>query len=171
LKKTISVWNLVLALVWGAVLGGFSPPAATGQKSEAPARKEALTSAPALAKIWKSQVAPYREFRVKVENDLFTAEWINLPPLSAKLGAYIRHECRRVGTRWIGTSRMLLPCAKPGEPPGKITHTCPLTLRFEVEEISPERISGRGESLREFNCETCEVRQTGWARYVWVPKK
>jgi hypothetical protein len=190
LNKTTSVWEVVIALagttpsgdqrsllqsavlvlIAGVMLAGFSIPAARGQKKEPPARKEASTSAPALAKIWKSQSSNH-EFRVKVENDLFTAEWVNLPPVSAKLGAYIRHECRRAGTKWIGISRMLLPCARPGEAPGKITHTCPMTLRFEVDEITPERISGRGESLKDFNCETCQVRQTGWARYVWVPKK
>lgn len=171
MKKTISVWKVVLTLVGGAMLAGFSAPAASGQSSKPPAGKEAPTSAPALPKIWKSQSPAGHEFRVTVENDVFTAEWINLPPTSAKLGAYIRTECRRVGSRWIGTNRVLLPCAKPGEAPGKITHTCPMTLRFEVDEISPERISGRGESLRDFNCETCEVRETGWAKYVWVPKK
>ena len=170
MKKTISLWNIVLTLVGVAVLAGFSGPAAGGQKSKTPAQKPAAASAPAPGKIWVSQTSNH-EFRVKIENDLFTAEWINVPPTSAKLGAYIHTECRRLGTRWIGTSRVLLPCAKSGEAPGKITHACPMMLRFEVEKISPERISGRGETLKEFDCERCEVRQTGWATFVWVPKK
>jgi hypothetical protein len=36
--------------------------------------------------------------------------------------------------------------------------------------MSAERITGRGESLREFDCQNCQVHQTGWADFVWVPK-
>lgn len=168
MKKTLIVRNVVLTLAVAAVLAGFAWPAAGGQKAKP--RKQAASSAPAAGKIWISQTT-HHEYRVKVENDLFTAEWINIPPASAKLGAYIRTQCRRLGTRWIGTSRILLPCAKRGEAPGKVTHACPMTLRFEVEKISPEQISGRGENLKDFDCEKCEVRQTGWASFVWVPKK
>jgi hypothetical protein len=48
---------------------------------------------------------------------------------------------------------------------------CSMTLRFEVDSISPERITGRAESLRDFDCQKCEVRQTGWGNFVWLPKK
>jgi len=133
-------------------------------------RKTAAAPAASPGKIWVSQTSKHA-FRVNIENDLFTAEWINIPPASAKLGAYIRTECRRTGTRWIGTSRIVLACAKSGETPGKVTHACPMMLRFEVEKITPEQISGRGETLKDFSCEKCEVRQTGWAAFVWVPKR
>jgi len=169
LKKTKKLWNVALGLVWAVLWAGFSASMARAQKSTPQAQKPAA-SAPALAKIWVSQSSGH-EFRVKVENDLFTAEWVNIPAARTKLGVYIRSECHRSGTRWIGFTRALQPCAKSGEATGKFTRMCPLTLRFEVNEITPDRISGRGESLKNFNCETCEVRETGWARWVWVPKK
>jgi len=169
LKKTKELWHVALGLVCAVLWAGFSASTARAQKSTPQGQKPAA-SAPAQGKIWVSQ-STHREYRVKLENDLFSAEWVNIPPATAKLGVYIRSECHRSGTRWIGFTRALLPCAKSGEAPGKITHTCPMTLRFEVDEITPDRISGRGESLKNFNCETCEVRETGWARWVWVPKK
>jgi len=168
--KTLMVRNAILTLMGGALLAGWCGPTAGGQQSKPTAPKPAASSAGTAGKIWVSQTT-HHEFRVKIENDLFSAEWVNIPPTSAKLGAYMRTECRRSGTRWIGTSRVLLPCAKPGEAPGKITRTCPMTFRFEVDTITPERISGRGESLKELDCEKCEIRETGWAPYVWVPKK
>ena len=169
LKKTINARNVVLTLLGGALLAGFSVPAASGQKSKSPGQKPGAP-ADSQGKIWVSE-STHREYRVRIDKDTFSSEWVNIPPATAKLGAYIRSECHRNGTRWIGVTHVLLPCAKSGEASGKITHTCPMTLRFEVDEITPDHISGRGESLKNFNCETCEVRETGWARYVLVPKK
>ncbi|MGA2074969.1 MAG: hypothetical protein ABSH52_15865 [Terriglobia bacterium] len=126
----------------------------------------AAAKAGGLPQVWKS-VATGKEYRVKVEGDRFTAEWSNIPPQAAKQGAYIRSECRRAGTRWIGTSRVLLGCALPD---GK-TKMCPMLLRFEVDFISPDRITGGGEILRDFDCGTCQVRKTGWGPFAWTPKK
>ena len=47
---------------------------------------------------------------------------------------------------------------------------CPMMLRFEVDFISPERISGGGESLKDFDCASCEVRRTTWRPFTWAPK-
>jgi len=133
-------------------------PKAGGAKSDAKAE--------ALPQVWKS-LSTGREYRVKVEGDSFTAEWSNIPPQAAKQGAYIRSECHRSGTRWIGTSRILLACAL-GD--GK-TKMCPMILRFEVDFISPDRITGGGEILRDFDCGSCAVRKTGWGPFSWTPKK
>jgi len=118
-----------------------------------------------LPQVWKS-VSTGKEYRVKVEGDRFTADWSNIPPQAAKQGAYIRSECHRSGTRWIGTSRILLACPLPD---GKLK-MCPMILRFEVDFISPDRITGGGEILRDFDCGSCAVRKTGWGPFSWTPK-
>ena len=138
---------------------------AENQNAPKPAGTKSARKGDALAQIWKSATTG-KEYRVKIDGDRFTAEWSNLPSQAAKKGAYIRSDCRRSGTRWIGTSRILLPC---GLPDGK-TKMCPLILRFEVDYISPERITGGGEILRDFDCGACEVRKTGWGPFTWTPK-
>jgi len=133
--------------------------------SKSASTKAASKSAP-LPEIWKSATTG-KEYRVKLDGDHLTAEWSNIPPEAAKQGAYIRSDCRRSGTRWIGTSRILLGC---GLPNGK-TKMCPMVLRFEVDFISPERITGGGEILRTFDCGTCQVQKTGWGPFTWMPKR
>jgi hypothetical protein len=134
-----------------------STPKPVGTKSAAKAN--------ALPEVWRSATTG-KEYRVKIDGDRFTAEWSNIPPQAAKQGAYIRSECRRNGTRWIGTSRILLPCPLPD---GK-TKMCPMILRFEVDLISSDRITGGGEVLRDFDCASCEVRKTSWGAFSWAPK-
>jgi len=127
---------------------------------------KAAAKAAAFPQLWKSE-STGKEYRVKIEGDRFTAEWSNIPPQAAKQGAYIRSECRHSGTRWIGTSRILLPCPLPD---GK-TKMCPMMLRFEVDFISPDRITGGGEILREFDCGSCNIGKTGWGPFSWAPKR
>jgi len=157
-------WIIVLAcaILAASSLQLFSEnqtaPKSAGTKSAA--------KAGALPQVWKS-ASTGKEYRVKVEGDRFTAEWSNLPPQAAKQGAYIRSECHRSGSRWIGTSRILLACPLPD---GK-TKMCPMILRFEVDFVSSDRITGGGEILRDFDCGSCEVRQTGWGPFSWEPKR
>lgn len=148
------------------VLSAASLPFCSENQSTAKSAASAAVKAGAFPQLWKS-ASSGKEYRVKVESDRFTAEWSNIPPQAAKQGAYIRSECRRTGSRWIGTSRILLGCALPD---GK-TKMCPMLLRFEVDFISPDRITGGGEILRDFDCGTCEVRKTGWGPFTWTPKK
>jgi hypothetical protein len=157
-KASFIVVLLCVVLVAGSLL--FS---SENQGAAKPAAGAAKSSA--LPEVWKS-VSTGKEYRVKVEGDRFTAEWSNIPSQAAKQGAYIRSECRRTGSRWIGTSRILLGCPLPD---GK-TKMCPMILRFEVDFVSPDRISGGGEILRDFDCSTCGVRQTGWGPFTWTPK-
>ena len=158
-------------ICWIVVLGCGLLATTSGQfssENQSAPKPSGSTSSkpPTLAQIWKSE-STGKEYRVKVEGDRFTAEWTNVPPPAAKQGAYIRSECRRSGSRWIGTSRILLGCSLPE---GK-TKMCPMLLRFEVDSISPERITGGGEILRDFDCASCEVRKTGWGPFSWTPKK
>jgi hypothetical protein len=159
-----------LAMVAVLVSWGLASWSVAAQKTSSPPGAKSPQAGQALPMIWVSETT-HHEYRVRIEQDVFYAEWVNLPPAAAKLGAYIRTECHHTGAKWIGTSRIMLACAKPGDTAGKMTRTCPMTLRIEVNAISPERIAGRGESLRGFDCEKCEVRQTGWGDFVWVPKR
>ena len=153
-------WAIFLA--FGVLVTASGQLSAAGQNVQ----KSASTKTAALPKFWKS-VTTNREYRVKLDGDHFTADWSNIPPQAAKQGAYIRSECRRSGTRWIGTSRILLSC---GLPNGS-TKMCPMLLRFEIDFISPNRITGGGEILREFDCSSCQVRKTGWGPFTWTPIK
>ena len=151
---------------------------AAAQKPTTPAQPGAAppaTSTPPpaigkLAKIWHSEVTNH-DFRVEATNDLFRAEWVNIPPAAAKQGAYIRTECRRAGSMWQGSSRIKMLFAIPGAPAGKDTKLCSLTVRFEVDSISAEKITGHSEALRSFDANTCKVQETKWGDFTWIPKK
>lgn len=139
----------------------------------APAVQPGANPAPAntpLAKIWHSESTQH-DYRVDVSNDVFRAEWVNLPPAAAKQGAYIRTECRRSGTKWVGKSSVNLLFGIPNAPPGKDTKLCSLTVRFEVDSVTSLKITGHSESLRSFDVKTCRVQQTAWGEFTWVPKK
>jgi hypothetical protein len=123
-----------------------------------------------LPKIWHSESSQH-DFRVEVTNDLFRAEWLNIPPAAAKQGAHIRTECRRTGSKWVGSSSVNMLFAIPGAPSGKDTKLCSLSVRFEVDSITPEKIVGRSEALKSFDVNACKVQETKWGEFTWVPKK
>jgi hypothetical protein len=156
----------VIILVCGILATSSLQLSSENQSAPKPGGTKSAAKATALPQIWKSATTG-KEYRVQIDGDRFTAEWSNIPAQAAKQGAYIRSECRRSGTRWVGTSRMLLPCPLPD---GK-TKMCPMLLRFEVDFISSDRITGGAEILRDFDCGSCEVRKTGWGPFSWVPKR
>ena len=102
---------------------------------------------------------------------MFRADWVNMPAAAAKQGAHIRTECRRAGSKWVGSSNVNMLFAIPGAPAGKDTKLCSLTVRFEVDSISAEKITGHSEALHSFDVNTCKVQQTTWGEFTWVPKK
>ena len=156
----VKLFCLVIVLV-----SGILEPAAVAQTIPKHGVTKSAAKSTALPEIWKSTTTG-KEYRVKIDGDHFTAEWSNIPPQAAKQGAYIRSDCRRSGTKWIGTSRILLACPLPD---GK-TKMCPMVLRFEIDFISSDRITGGGEILRDFDCGSCEVRKAGWGPFAWAPK-
>lgn len=123
---------------------------------------------PASGRVWKS-VTTGKEYRVRLERDLLHAEWINISPALAKGGAYIRSELRRAGTKWAGTSRLHLPCESV-EDNKPVRNWCLLETRIEIDAITSDRITGRGESLRRFDCRVCKILETRWAKFEWVPE-
>src|SRR5208282_1430078 len=149
----------------------ISPFAAAAQKPTAPAQPATATSKPAsgqLPKIWHSATTNH-DFRVEVTDDLFRAEWVNIPPTAAKQGASTPTECRRAGTKWVGTSSIKMLFAVAGAPTGKDTKLCSLTVRFEVDSISPEKITGHSEALHSFDVNSCRVQETRWGDFTWIP--
>jgi hypothetical protein len=170
--RPISTKHKLLPMMFVPFLA-ILPLTAAAQKPTVPAKPAALTSKPAsgqLAKIWHSN-SSQKDFRVEVTNDLFRAEWVNIPPAAAKQGAYIRTECRRAGSKYVGSSSINMLFAIPGAPAGKETKICHLSVQFEVDSVSPDKITGHSESLRNFDVNTCRVRQTSTGEFTWVPKK
>jgi hypothetical protein len=137
-------------------------------------QKSASAKSPAaigkLPKLWRSDATKH-DFRVEVTGDLFRAEWVNIPAAVAKQGAYIRTECRRTGAKWVGSSKINMAFAIPGAPTGKDTKMCSLTVRFEVDSISAEKITGHSEAIKAFDVNACRAEQMKWAEFSWVPKK
>lgn len=123
-----------------------------------------------LPKLWHSDATKH-DFRVSVTGDVFHAEWVNVPAAVAKQGAYIHTECRRAGGKWVGSSKVNMLFAVPGAPTGKDTKLCSLTVRFEVDSITGEKITGHSEAIQAFDVKTCRTEQTKWADFTWIPKK
>jgi hypothetical protein len=151
----------------------ISPAGASDQNSTKPAPTPPAAAKPAsapLAKLWHSE-ATQHDFRVDATDDLFRADWVNIPPVAAKQGAHIHTECRKAGNKWVGTSSISMLFGVPGAPAGKDTKLCSLKVRFEVESIAPDKITGHSESLHAFDVNACRVQETKWAAFTWVPRK
>ncbi len=131
------------------------------------ASKSATSKVPT---IWHSE-ASHKDFRVEVTGDVFRADWVNIPAAAAKNGAYMRIECRRTGTKWVGSSSIYQPVSVPGASSGAETKMCHLTVRFEVDSITPEKITFHSEVMRDFDPSQCKILKTVWEEFVWVPKK
>jgi len=160
LKRYRIVRQVALALTFtslplaGILLWAQQPNVSVGQASSS---------------LWRSETTG-KEYRVQVDKDRFYAEWVNIPPESVKRGAYIRSECRRVGSKWIGTSRINLPCTAGEGAKEHIANTCRMQFRIEINSIQADRIVGRGETLKRFDCQSCRADETGWGDFAWVPK-
>jgi hypothetical protein len=118
--------------------------------------------------VWKSQTTG-NEYRVRIRGDTFSAEWTNIPAELAGHGAYVRTECRRVGTKWIGTTRSRLPCGSASK--AQVLNWCPLVTQIEIDSIEPNRIAGRGQAIRRSDCQSCKLLEVVWKDFVWVPKR
>jgi hypothetical protein len=157
--RTARMITLAAVMVgWGGANGGRAQDAAT-------LRATALSPPPA---VWKSEVTG-NEYRVRLSGDTLDALWINIPPGLARRGAYIRTECRRVGSKWIGTTRSYLPCPTEEGARNSSPKSCPLVTRIEFDTVTPARISGRAQTRKRFDCEHCRILETAWADFVWVP--
>ncbi len=157
--------SILLALIVGLCCGACS------HKHNQPAGQQAAPSgqnAKTASEVWKSETTG-REYHVRIEGDRFYADWVNLPPVSAERGAYIHTVCQRSGSKWVGTSSIFMPCTEGKGKSEHIANTCHLTVKIEIDSVSKDLITGRGQSLRKFDCQSCKVLATGWGDFKWVP--
>jgi hypothetical protein len=157
----------IFVAMLGLVACTLAAPAARGQEREPgppPPVKPEVGVAP--GRVWRS-LTTGKEYRVRVRNERFTAEWVNIPLQERQRGAYIRTECRRTGAKWIGTSQSFLPCEsiEDGKP---VTNWCRLTTKFEIHQMTEGRIAGRAEAARRFDCRTCRMIEPVWANFEWA---
>jgi len=166
LKLNLRLASCPLALV--IVFAEASSVLTDAQQSQTSSPAMRAQARAAQGKIWKSETTG-REYRVRVEKDRFYAEWVPGPAVADRDKTYIRTECRRTGSKWVGISRSFLPCVVENEK-GRTTNWCHLMTRTEIESIGPNRIVGRGESLHRFDCQTCKILEAAMTDFVWVPK-
>jgi hypothetical protein len=143
------------------------------QKPTAPTKSALATSKHAggqFPKIWHSE-ASHKDFRVEVKGDVFHADWVNIPAAAAKGGASMRIECRRTGTKWVGSASVYQGIAVPGAPAGKDIKMCHLTVRFEVDSMTPQKITFHTEAMRNIDAAKCQLLKTAWEEFSWIPKK
>ena len=121
-------------------------------------------------RLWRSETTG-NVYRVRIQADTLYAEWVNVPPDLARGGAYVRTECRRLGSHWIGTtrSRLRLPCSDAAAPKPGAGVWCSLVTRTELDSVANGRISGRGQAPHRLDCRSCKLLQAEWKDFVWVP--
>lgn len=122
------------------------------------------------AEVWRSETT-LNEYRVRVEDDVIRSEWINLPPDMAEQGVYVRSECHRMGSKWVGVADSRLPCSVGSGTGERVIRWCELRTRIEIDSIAPERITGRAEGVKRVDCGQCQVLESGWKDFVWDPKR
>ncbi|HUY15156.1 MAG TPA: hypothetical protein VMX16_16235 [Terriglobia bacterium] len=152
------------SLLLGGLCGSALP---RGAHSTVHSTPHPAASIPA---VWKSETTK-SEYRIQVSANSFTAVWTNIPKPMQQQGAYVRTECRRMGSKWIGTTRSYLPfscgAGSAGHPPA--VHWCHILTRTEISSIAPGRIEGRGEALKSFDCDHCRILQKEWKPFTWAP--
>lgn len=156
----------IAGLVCGLALAGWACSNAVGRKPPQPAAEQAHK----LPDVWRS-LTTGKEYYVRTDKSHLYAQWVNLPRVAAKHGAYIHTVCKLKNSKGTGTSEIYMPCVVGEGKKEKIGNTCHLTLKFEIDSISDHLITGRGQTLKKFNCGTCKVVETGWGNFEWVPAK
>jgi len=137
---------------------------------QAPRAAKPPTHGSLSSSVWKSQTTG-NEYRVQIEGDTFRAEWTNVPQQVASHGGYVRTECKRLGSKWVGTTRSLLPCTAGSGATARVLNWCPLVTRTEIESIAPDRITGRAQAIRQSDCQSCKLLEAVWRDFVWAPKR
>ena len=159
----------VLAWWCELVLAGFAVTRMHAQLPAPPPKPPRIPEPPASARIWKSQTTG-KEYRVWIENERLFAEWVNIPAAAASQGASIQIECRRMNSRWVGAAQNQLPCDTTEN--GKhVTNSCRITSKIEFDPLEANRITGRAEWARRFDCANCKVLEFAWHNFEWVPKE
>ena len=156
----------IAGLACGLALAGWACSSAVSQEMPQSAAEQAHK----LPDVWRS-LTTGKEYYVRTDKTHFYAQWVNLPPVARQHGSYIHTVCKREKSKWVGTSDIYMPCVAGEGKKEKIGNACHLTLKFEIDSISDQRITGRGQTLKKFNCGACKVVETGWGKFEWVPAK
>ena len=158
----------VAVLVCGLALAGWACSSAIGRKP--PQSASGAERAQKFPDVWRS-LTTGKEYYVRTDKSHFYAQWVNLPPVALQHGAYIHTACKLEKSKWAGTSDIYMPCVIGEGKSEKIGNTCHLMLKIEIDSISNDRITGRGQTLKKFKCGACKVVEAGWANFEWVPAK
>ena len=113
-------------------------------------------SSQARRRTWKS-LTTGNEYRVWVENEVFHAEWVNVPEDMARHGAYLHTLCRHTGSKWAGTSESLLPCTVGEGADQRTVNWCKVETQTEIDSIAEDRITGRGQTIKKVDCHSCKA--------------
>lgn len=158
----------IAMLACGLALGAWNCSNAVSQKE--PQASSAATQAAQMPDLWRS-LTTGKEYFVRMDKSHFYAQWVNLPPVSKQHGAYIHTSCELKGSKWAGTSDIYMPCVVGEGKNDKVANTCHLNLKIEIDSVSNDRITGRAQTLKKFNCGACKVIEAGWADFEWTPAK
>ncbi|MFB3922289.1 MAG: hypothetical protein ACE145_11245 [Terriglobia bacterium] len=160
-------WATILILAACTVLACCVSAAAQAKPRQ---KRSEFPAPPATARAWHSQTTG-KEYNVWIANRRLYAVWTNVPADLAKGGAYIRTECRRVGTRWVGSSQTYLPFPCGKDKDGKqIGRWCHLLTKIEFKRVESDRIAGSAEGYLKFDCEKCAIAESVMKDFEWTPK-
>ena len=169
LRKLILEWKwlLVSTLALGA-LGCSTPPPTPSVAGSHPSNGAVVTRETKEKNIWRS-LTTGRDYRVVIQGDRLTANWVDIPLGAAQRGTSIHTVCRREGDKWVGTSEIHIACVVGTGKNSHIANMCNLKLGFEIDAITKFKITGRARTIGRITCKTCEVSKLGWGNFVWVP--
>ena len=129
--------------------------------------------------VWTSLTSG-RDYKLRRDEDHIYIEWVNLPPELQATAAFIRSEMKKVGDRWVGTSRSSLPYGyqssymdfwKTGQQMGtENVKWCTSEQQFEILKIEETRIEGRAMHAKSFDVKKCKPGNLEWQPFTWIPK-
>ena len=160
----------VLVLVGAILLFAFPCCSRQGEKSKMAGDTKAATTPVQTKDVWVSETTG-KEYHVTVVGDTFRAEWVNISPELSAHGTFLRTECKKQGTKWVGATASYLPCSASNGANAKIDNWCHLETSIEIFSITPGSISGNGATLKKFDCMKCQILEQGSKDFFWTPKK
>jgi hypothetical protein len=168
LNRSKRVWNIIL--VCGIAGAGFTGCSRQPEQPKPAAETISATPSAQFKDIWVSETTG-KVYRATLVGDVFRAECVNLSPDLTAHGAFIRTECKRQGTKWVGASTSYLPWKVGTGAKTEGVNWCHLETTFEIDSIAPDRITGKGESVKKIDIKNCKILESGTAGFFWSPKK
>jgi hypothetical protein len=167
LNRRGQIWLVVMA---GGILAlGLAGCTRQGVTPNANAETPPQQVSGRIKNMWVSQTTG-KQFSVTVEGDVFRAQWLNVPSEWAAHGAFMRTECKHQGSQWIGTTSSYMPWTSQKGPDAKVENWCHLETKFEVDSMTANSISGRGENAMKFDAQKCKILESSMADFQWSPE-